>query len=75
MNTDMTDEQGERAEGRGGAWTEQRRRSDEGRRPVKRDGEVGGAPEASERQGTSGRASTESVAAMTSANGLAPQSW
>src|SRR5260370_34130097 len=55
MNTDMTDEQGEGAEGRGGAWTEQRRRSDEGRRPVKRDGEVGGAPEASERQGTSGR--------------------
>jgi epsilon-lactone hydrolase len=34
-------------EGRGDAWTEERGRSDEGRRRVKGDGEAGGAPEAS----------------------------
>jgi large subunit ribosomal protein L15 len=43
-NTDMADEQGERAEGRGGAWTEEPGTSDEGRRHLE------GAPETSERQ-------------------------
>src|SRR6266446_4772513 len=46
-------------EGRGAAWTEERGTSDEGRRPVKGNGEVGGAPEASGRQGM-----TESITAL-----------
>src|SRR5258708_1671644 len=37
--------------GRGAAWTEERGTSDEGGRPVKGDGEVGGAPEARRRYG------------------------
>src|SRR5260370_97403 len=39
--------------GRGAAWTDERGTSEEGRRGVKGDGEVGGAPEASGRQSTS----------------------
>jgi nicotinate-nucleotide pyrophosphorylase (carboxylating) len=46
-------------EGCGAAWTEERGTSEEGRRQVKGEGEAGGAPEASGRQGMSERLSED----------------